>query len=468
MHTRGFASALALLGFLASPLEAQKVPSYALKGTLVAPHEIIEGGAILVRGEKIEGVGKNLSSASSSVVIETDSFIFPGLIDLHDHLTWNLFPRWNPGSLFPNRYEWQQLALYNLGLATPHQELFDQGLGCEMDLYAEVKAILGGATSVVGSLGPSKPGLEDNRCIEGLARNLDFYSGLNPRNALNAEKLRYEVFPFQLSVQDAELVRSGLDHGQLKAFLIHVAEGKPNDASSAREFRFLKARGFLRPGVSVIHGVALGRAEFHEMAGNGVGLIWSPRSNIELYGATAGVAGAKQEGVRIALAPDWSPTGSNGMLEELKFAATWNEGQSPRVFDEAELFKMATLCPAQLAGLSDQLGALEPQLQADLLVIKRRHLDAYQALLHAVPEDVKLVVIGGAPIYGDPQWMRRLLPGEPLELIEVCGEEKALAFGHHTLSGGKSLNSWKETYGRLAAALRDWGIALAPLADCHN
>ena len=48
----------------------------------------------------------------------------------------------------------------------------------------------------------------------------------------------------------------------------------------------LKAQGLLRPGLIVIHGSAFRDGEFREMAANGVGLVWSPRSNYELYGET--------------------------------------------------------------------------------------------------------------------------------------------------------------------------------------
>ena len=63
----------------------------------------------------------------------------------------------------------------------------------------------------------------------------------------------------------------------------------------------LKARGLLVPGVSIIHGVALSPANFAEMAKAHVGLVWSPRSNFELYGSTADVAAAKAAGVRLAI-----------------------------------------------------------------------------------------------------------------------------------------------------------------------
>lgn len=87
-----------------------------------------------------------------------------------------------------------------------------------------------------------------------------------------------------MKLSDAMQVRADFDAKQLNAFIVHVAEGKPTDASAAREFRMFvkKNDGFLRPRVSIIHGVALSKTEFVQMQNADVGLIWSPRSNIEL------------------------------------------------------------------------------------------------------------------------------------------------------------------------------------------
>ena len=74
------------------------------------------------------------------------------------------------------------------------------------------------------------------------------------------------------------------------------------------------------PGVIVIHGVALAPEDFMQMGQNKVGLVWSPRSNDELYGATTNIAAARSAHVETAIAPDWSPTGSGGMLQELNYA----------------------------------------------------------------------------------------------------------------------------------------------------
>jgi hypothetical protein len=422
---------------------------------------VIENGMILIVGEKIKDVGQNISVAQGTLVMETDGVILPGFIDLHNHITWNLFPRWRTYKEFGNRYDWQQLPGYGLALATPHYELSKAQLGCEMNRYAEVKAITEGETSLMGSLGPEK-------CIEGMARNLDFYSGFYEPGIPGKEKLRNEVFPLQLDNATVTEINGALDKQELKAFLVHLSEGKPTDASAAREFPMFVARGFLREGVSIIHGVALKQADFKKLGEKHVGLIWSPHSNIELYGGTADVASALGEKVKIALAPDWSPTGSSGMLEELTYATTWNAGQPASIFSNKELVRMATQYPAQLAGLDDRIGAIAAGKYADVIVLKRKELDAYDAIVHANLPDVELVIIEGRPVYGNPGTMKKLLPHEKLEVFRVCGTEKAISFESEAKTQGVQPKTWVETTRVLDSALREWGSSLAPLAECGN
>jgi cytosine/adenosine deaminase-related metal-dependent hydrolase len=240
------------------------------------------------------------------------------------------------------------------------------------------------------------------------------------------------------------------------ALLIHLGEGSPHDAAAAREFAMLKGRGLLRPGVSLIHGVAISPEGFAEMAATGVGLVWSPRSNVELYGDTANVAAAKAAGVTIALAPDWSPTGSVGTLGELNYASLWNQTQAKPPFTEKELVMMATANAAELVNLSGQVGSLAPGHAADLIVLHKGGSghDAYWTMTHSSPQDVELVVIGGRALYGRADFMEMLGGGESLD---ICGAAKKLA------AGGKP---FAETEQSLEVAMHQAGRYLAPLAEC--
>jgi cytosine/adenosine deaminase-related metal-dependent hydrolase len=384
-------------------LSAQVKESYSLRGTIIAGEgRIIEDGVLEVRADTISELHP-LPDHSNSIV--TQSYILPGFIDLHDHIVWNVFPRWRTYVLYANRYEWQQRADYKIALSTPHTLLGKEHQDeCEANEYAEIKALVGGATSTVGSLSSG-----DIRCIEGVVRNLDFASGIA------GKKVNNEVFPFSLTVERANQIRADLGSTPPVPFLAHVAEGKSSDAASAREFTSFVQSGFLRPGASIIHGVALRKADFEKMASAGVGLIWSPRSNIELYGETADVATAKKVDVgdghqliTIALAPDWSPSGSDGVLQELKYAAIWSAGQGA-VFSNEELIHMVTSNAAKLAGLSDKVGTLAPNMLADLVLIRRSAdkpaANAFDAIVQASPADVRLVVVGGIPLYGDTDLM---------------------------------------------------------------
>jgi 5-methylthioadenosine/S-adenosylhomocysteine deaminase len=418
------AKAWALLGslFCATLVYCQD-ESYAISGTLITARGVIDDGIVLISHGAIEGIGSNIPIPKGTPVIETGGVIFPGLIDLHNHLVWNVFPRWGPPSPVGNRYDWQAMPDYSAKLSGPEATLIDRGVGCDMERYAEIKAMLGGATSVVGSFSPTDTDPHRNDCDRGLARNLDFFSGLYSQE-MNAEPVDNEVFPFEIPSAKAQTIRDSLSSGKLKALLIHVSEGQ--DASAAREYRMLKASGFLRPGVSLIHGVALQKAQFQEMSANGVGLIWSPHSNFALYGKTVDIGSAKGAGLTIAIAPDWSPSGSNGMVEEVQYASQWNSSQPQKIFDAADFVQMATVNAAKLAGASDKIGSLAAGMAADIVVFPKKGDSPWTAILDADPGSIRLVLVGGKAKLGDPDLMKKLLPTQKFETVAVCQHDKSL------------------------------------------
>jgi cytosine/adenosine deaminase-related metal-dependent hydrolase len=428
--------------------QAQQAP-IALTGTLVMPETVIENGTVLIQGGKIVASGAHVTLPPGTRTLNVGGIIAPGLVDLHNHLSWNIFPRWKPNQEFGNRYDWQAKPVYNIQMTVPHELIAKEGLECEAERYAEVKAITEGETSVTGSMhGP---------CVQHLTRNLDVDPELGP----GLGKIIYDVFPLQMSPEALAAADATLSARPRGSLLIHLGEGAPHDAAAAREFAMLKGRGLLRPGVSLIHGVAITPEGFAEMAAAGVGLVWSPRSNVELYGDTANVAAAKAAGVTIALAPDWSPTGSVGTLGELNYASLWNQTQGNQTqgkppFTERDLVMMATTNAADLVNLSGQIGSLAPGHAADLIVLQKgaSGQDAYWTMTHSSPQDLELVVIGGRALYGSADLMERLGGGESMQ---ICGAAKKLA------AGGKT---FAETEQVLDMAMHQAGRNLAPLAEC--
>src|SRR5260370_17662516 len=141
------------LALFSSWVLAQTNDGYSLRGTIiVADGKVAEDGVLAIRGDIISEVR---TASGSSDATETHSYILPGFVDLHNHVTWNVFPRWRPYTLLANRYEWQQRADYKIALNTPRALLGKEHQDeCDANEYPEIKALDARATSILCSPTP--------------------------------------------------------------------------------------------------------------------------------------------------------------------------------------------------------------------------------------------------------------------------------------------------------------------------
>jgi 5-methylthioadenosine/S-adenosylhomocysteine deaminase len=435
---------LVTAGVMSVDLLSQPAPQrFALLGHVITPQGNQSNAVVEISGGTIAGVG------TAATGLNVDGVIVPGLIDLHNHYTWNVLPRWTPKVRYANRYEWQEEPEYALRLAGPHGAMMEAGFGCDMIRYAEIKALVNGATSGAGGAAG------DSTCVAGLMRNLDVLSDLPGGGTFNNERLKYEIFPFAINSEREAAIRAvnpKSTNSSPRAIVMHVAEGV--DAASRREFTMLQAHRFILPGVTIAHGLAFTAPQLAELSQKEVGLVWSPRSNIELYGRTHDPQALNASAV--AIAPDWSPTGSSGMIEEI--ATAWKINKARGSFTDRQMFEMVTKNPARLAGLQDQIGSIVVNYMADLVVLNHKGRPYLQSLLRSNAGDIRLVMVGGTPRVGDPALMRTLLPQAALQQIRVCGEDKLLNLDPPI--------NFQALSDRLRTALKSLGSDLAPLAEC--
>ena len=104
------------------------------------------------------------------------------------------------------------------------------------------------------------------------------------------------------------------------AFYIHLAEGQKANPRSQGEFDALTGLNALTAATVVIHGTALTRDQLGHLRDAGAKLVWSPQSNLRLYGETTDVASALEIGLPVALGADWLPSGSPSLLAEITVA----------------------------------------------------------------------------------------------------------------------------------------------------
>jgi 5-methylthioadenosine/S-adenosylhomocysteine deaminase len=409
--------------------------AYLLKGTLLLPGGPSEG-ELLIAGNLITCVGASCSGepgASGATVIETNGVISAGIIDPHNHTLFNIFDEddWTPDQTYLNHNQWADNDETYSAVVDAKQYLNGETsaleLGCELNKYGEARAIMAGTTSVQGSLGAT-----GKACWRTLARSIDVqYNGLPD-----------DLMRTAISVPSTESAANGvcddLASGDATAYVVHVAEGV--DQTSRNEFTTLGTRSnpdgcLYHTHTSIIHGTALDDAQLATMGANDMDLIWSPKSNIFLYGAgtdlskTTNIPEALQQGLNVAIGPDWTLGGSQNMLDELRYADMVDDAEFGDLLDERDLVEMATINGAIALGVEPYLGSLEEGKRADVAVFLPSTGSEYGAVLDASPREVTLVFVDGRLVYGDADFLSVTASDSVCEELDVCCRQKFICTG---------------------------------------
>jgi hypothetical protein len=424
---------------------------YVLSGTLVTMDETLPeasqifAGKLFVQGNRILDVLHDADplppDASGAVFLETGALIFPGLMNIHDHLVFNSIPFWHVPVLNQDVSDWTSLSSYQQNVRYPNEILTNSlyyDLLPEVGKYAEVKALVAGTTSEQGSF-PTSPGFTNH-----LARNVD----LTNFGADRVRQRSLSVLDSTFQNTDAPALVGDMDAGLVDAWLVHLAEGTAEDA--LLEFGVLKNVCLLRSETVIIHGTALTPTDLDELAAAGGKLIIAPTSNYLYYGATADVVGAVERGIPVSLSTDWSPAGDKNLLAALKSLSLINDTVWNDALTDRQMVDMVTTVPATTLNWCNRLGSLRPGLFADLAVIGGDATDPYRSLIDATEEDVLLTAVDGDPLFGRPDWMGILKPGDSETITSACGFQAAIDVTDPSVTRGQE--TLTEIVGLLSAA----------------
>jgi 5-methylthioadenosine/S-adenosylhomocysteine deaminase len=405
-----------------SDAQANSLPPtrYALEGRVVTMDRSFtefEKGTVYVEGGRIAAVFTTGATPPSGFqdapVIGTGGTIYPGLIDLHNHLSYDALTLWQVPKLYTNRDQWGDHPDYRKLISGPMTVLGKTPDYVEAVVrYVECKCLLGGVTTAQGVALFSNQGI--TRYYRGVVRNVEETGEDDLPDA--ATKIS------DVEAEDAEKFLERLEDSS--CLLLHLSEGTDDRARQRfLDLRLANGTWAITPSLAGIHCVGLEPEDFGVLAENGGAMVWSPLSNLLLYGQTAHVRAAKEAGVRIALGSDWSPSGSKSLLGELKVARIVADEQGIGVSDR-EILAMATREAAEILKWDAALGSIEAGKRADLLVVYGRSAEPYAGLLQAGEPSISLVVIDGVPRVGNERLMGHFGPGT--ERWQVGSAERVL------------------------------------------
>jgi C-terminal processing protease CtpA/Prc len=382
-------------------------PKYVLQGRVVTmgPRGVIPRGSIYVDSGDIKAVQRTADPSpdgfENAPRINTGDTIYPGFIELHNHLSYNAMPLWDVPLKYTNSGQWKNHEDYRRLITKPSQVLGRTvGVVEALVRFAECKCLLGGVTTSQGITLASAGGIRT--IFKGLVRNVEQpddpgLSGAGTRIA-NPDAGKAEEYLARLQGQTC--------------YLQHLSEGiDPTARNWFHRLQLEDGEWAVNDAFCGIHSTALNADDFQVISQRGGTMVWSPLSNFLLYGKTADIKAVKESGILVGIGCDWAPSGSKNLLGEIKTA--WLvSGEEGGVFTPEEIVAMATINAAKILKWDHLLGSIEPGKRADLVCINGQQGDDFMRVINARETSVTLVIINGFPHAGQRSLMEAFQLGK--------------------------------------------------------
>ena len=314
-------------------------------------------GDLRIAGDRIIEIDLQLLPARNEKTLDFQNhFAYRGLINAHDHLEMNLYPKLGQPP-YNNYIDWARDIFRPE--ESPVKEIQRVDLADRLS-WGCCKNLLSGVTTVI--------------------HHNDFYKSVFRKNFPISV---FEDYEWAHSLAFEKNVRT--KYRADKKFIIHAAEGV--DKIAYEEIDRLVEWGILKSNTVIVHGVALNDRHIETLAKAGSALVWCPSSNDYLFRQTAPVNTLKNK-IPVMLGTDSTLTGSATLFEEMQTAL--NTG----FVTAKEIYEMVTYTPARVFGLSTSLtkGNL-----ADIMVMPRHYDNYYENLVMSNSADISLLLSRGEP-----------------------------------------------------------------------
>jgi cytosine/adenosine deaminase-related metal-dependent hydrolase len=366
---------------------------------VLVPRYILRKGIVVSAGKKPQtrelGISKGKITASSSISdgtvmdLKGNSYVYPSLINTHDHLQGNYRPAIGPkkGSFYLTWQPWDN----DLKVSAAFKER-SQMIREELYFLSSYKCIFSGVTTVNDHF----PQAINGKILPTL-----------PIRAIQEYGLAHETTSYDLKWGDGIKIEHERAVKNNWPFITHLCEGF--DEESMHSLENLEMMGILDNHCLFIHCISMSDEDIEKAAKAGASISLCPSSNMLMFNVTAKIRKMLKANLNLTLGTDSSASGPANLLEEIKnlrrlYQRMYGEDLSPET-----IFEMVTINSAKAFWMQDRIGSLEEGKLGDLLVLKARDDDPFENLAGAWMEDIELLVLEGNPIYGE----RRFL--------ELCG-----------------------------------------------
>jgi cytosine/adenosine deaminase-related metal-dependent hydrolase len=354
---------------------------YILKNGIVASAgKKTHTGNLGISGEKI------VSSGTGPLLdLKGKSYVYPSLINTHDHLQGNYRPAIGPGkgTYYLTWQPWDN-DLKSSSTFAERSKLSRE----ELYTLSGYKCIFSGVTTVNDHF----PHALNHKILPGL-----------PIRAIQEYALAHEATSYDLKWGEGVKAEHEKAVKNNWPFITHLCEGF--DSESMHSIASLEEMGVLDSHCLLVHCIAMSDEDINKAAKAGASISLCPSSNMLMFNVTAKIRKMLKAKLNLTLGTDSSASGPANLLEETRNLRCLYQNMYGEDLPPKKIFEMITINAAKAFRMQDRIGSLEEGKLGDMLVIKAKNDDPFENLLGASMKDIQLLTLAGKPIYGEKRFL---------------------------------------------------------------
>ncbi|MBW1740606.1 MAG: amidohydrolase [Deltaproteobacteria bacterium] len=400
--------------------------------TVSADFDVLNRGLVCIADGRLKRVEERAAHqplpAARHVIDARGGIIMPGLVNTHTHAAMSLFRgladdlplmTWLNEYVFKAEGRWLNPESVHAGALLSCAEMLLSGTTTFCDGYffedavaAAVQASGMRAILAQGIVDFPAPGVHDPK--KNVAEAVRFIEEWNGKTPLITPGL-FCHSPYTCSEETLKAARRVADEtGTL--FQIHVAETQSEvrqieQRHGTSPVQYLERIGVLNASTLVVHAIWVNEPDMACMARRRVGVSVTTESEMKLASGVAPIPEFLRKGLAVGIGTDGCASNNNlDLFQEMDTTAKLHKVKTldPTVLDARQVLTLATRGGAEAIGLGKQIGSLEVDKKADLIIIDthKPHLtplyDPVSHLVYAVTGgDVRDVIIDGRLIVKD-------------------------------------------------------------------
>ena len=387
-------------------------------GTIVTMDNKILQGDILIEGNTIQRVAKNIEAVADKVIDATNKIVMPGFINCHTHVGLSLLRGYSEDL---DSIGWHKPEIKEIESKLTREDI---ALSAELAILEMIKS----GTTTFNDLGycedevaqvVEKTGIRGNiaKMISGSKEKAE--SELKEAEELynNWNKKAEGRITVSIGLDTAyncppETIRKAVELAKKVDTSIHmhyletkyeISQVKENYNQSVTDY--LKSNNLFDVKTILAHGVWADEADLMELQFHNTSIINNPISNCKLGSGIGDMKFLVEGGINIGLGTDsLSASDTLDMFEEIKNSAYSQKVlyKSPNATNSRRTLEFATIKGAKALGMQKEIGIIEEGRKADIIIvdINKPHLlpvhNVYSTLAYSANgADVETTIVDG-------------------------------------------------------------------------